>query len=101
MQAAGYRFHLYFFWLIVEDNDLWSSLQMRYLKPTAEEPRAVTEAEVPWTVQDIVDAVNRAVTKAMRRHKERGESIVIWRDGRIVTLTADEIEIPEDERSAP
>ena len=53
----------------------------------------LTEADVPWTVQDIVDAVNRAVTAALKRHKERGESVVIWRDGRIVTLTADEIEV--------
>jgi hypothetical protein len=63
------------------------------MKPKAEEPRVITEADVPWTVQDIVDAVNRAVTAALKRHKERGESIVIWRDGKIVTLTADEIEI--------
>ena len=53
----------------------------------------LTEADVPWTVQDIVDAVNRAVTAALKRHKERGESVVIWRDGRIVTLTAVEIEV--------
>jgi predicted ABC-type ATPase len=78
---------------IVEDNHLWNSLCARYMKPKAEEPRVITEADVPWTVQDIVDAVNRAVTAALKRHKERGESIVIWRDGKIVTLTADEIEI--------
>jgi hypothetical protein len=74
------------------DNELWSSLASRYMKPKAEEPRALPP-EVPWTVQDIVDAVNRAVTAAYKRHKERGESIVIWRDGKIVTLGPDEIEI--------
>ena len=53
---------------------------------------------VGWTAEDIMRAVNRAVYQALKRHKERGESIVIWRDGKVVTLTADEIELgPEDE----
>ncbi len=77
----------------VEDNETWKLLLNRYMKPKAEEPRVVGFEEVPWTVQDIVDAVNRAVTAALKRHKERGESIVIWRDGQIVTLTADEIDV--------
>jgi hypothetical protein len=65
------------------------------MKPRAEEPAAHTAPteEVSWTSQDILDAVNRAVTAALRRHKARGESIVIWRDGKIVTLTADEIDV--------
>lgn len=77
----------------MEDNELWSKLITRYVKPRAEEPRIVPHREVPWTVQDIVDAANRAVTAAYKRHKERGESIVIWRDGKIVTLGPDEIGI--------
>jgi predicted ABC-type ATPase len=163
MQAAGYRFHLFFFWLpsadmavqrvakrvasgghhipeevirrryergiehffnhyspvadtwvlmnntapvgteiarrdlgggtIVEDNELWIHLASRYMKPRAEEPRVFPHPDQPWTSQDIVDAVNRAVTAALKRHKERGESIVIWRDGKVVTLTADEIDV--------
>jgi hypothetical protein len=79
--------------LVVEENHLWNSLWTRYMKPKAEEPKVVAQAEVPWTVQDIVDAVNRAVTAAYKRHKERGESIVIWRDGKIVTLKPEEIEV--------
>ena len=71
------------------------------MKPRTEEPRVIPHPDQPWTVQDIEDAVRRAVTAAVRRHKERGESIVVWRDGKIVTLGPDEIEIPEDERSTP
>jgi len=65
------------------------------MKPRTEEPTAqiAPTEQVPWTSQDILDAVNRAVTKALRRHKERGESIVIWRDGKIVTLKAEEIDV--------
>jgi predicted ABC-type ATPase len=163
MQAAGYRFHLYFFWLpsadmavqrvalrvasgghhipedvirrryergldnffnyfsvaadtwvlmnntdrrgvriafrdvggpvIVRDNDRWNKLVARYMKPRAEEQETFRHPDVPWTSQDIEDAVNRAVTAALKRHKERGESIVVWRDGKIVTLGPDEIEV--------
>jgi len=32
-----------------------------------------------------------AVAEAIERHRRLGESIVIWRDGQIVTLTGDEI----------
>jgi predicted ABC-type ATPase len=163
MQAAGYRFHLYFFWLpsadmavqrvafrvasgghhipeetirrryerglqnlfshylqvadawvlmnntsrpgvpiasrdiggplTVVDNGLWNKLVSCYMKPQAEEPRRFPHPDQPWTTQDIVDAVNRAVTAAYKRHKERGESIVIWRDDKIVTLKPEEIEV--------
>jgi hypothetical protein len=33
------------------------------------------------------------VTAALRRHKERGESVVIWRDGKIVELRPEEIDV--------
>ena len=78
---------------IVEDNQLWTNLASRYMKPRAEEPRIFPHPDQPWTSQDIVDAVNRAVTAALRRHKARGESIVIWRDGKIVTLKPEEIDV--------
>ena len=170
MQAVGYRFHLYFFWLpsadmavervaarvasgghhipeeairrrygrgienffnhyapaadtwvlvnntartgtaiarhdigsgtIVEDNDLWFKLASRYMKPKAEEPRVFPHPDQPWTSQDIVDAVNRAVTAALRRHKERGEYVIMWRDGRVVRVEPEDIEVSEEERSA-
>ena len=49
----------------------------------------------------VVDEFERLFErKHQRRHKARGESIVVWRDGKIVTLGPDEIEIPEGERSA-
>ncbi len=46
-----------------------------------------------WTAEDIEAAVNRAVTAALKRHKERGESVVMWLDGKIVTLKPEEIEV--------
>lgn len=84
----------------VQDNELWDQLTRRYVKPRAEEPGVpardadeLARLRAMYDPQDIVDAINRAVTAAYKRHKERGESIVIWRDGKIVTLTADEIDV--------
>ncbi|MDB5320170.1 MAG: hypothetical protein JWN40_1801 [Phycisphaerales bacterium] len=45
----------------------------------------------------IDDALARGVADAIRRHKKLGNSIVIWRDGQIVHVPADQIQVPEAE----
>ncbi|WP_449417490.1 hypothetical protein [Phormidium nigroviride] len=35
--------------------------------------------------------VKLAIAKAIERHRKLGESISIWEDGKVVTLTADKI----------
>lgn len=47
----------------------------------------------------VVAAMRRGVRNALRRHKALGESIVVERDGRIVTIPPDEIQV-DDEPSA-
>lgn len=80
--------------LEIADERLWTTLVAKYMKPRAEEQaRPTSQEELGWTSQDIVAAVNRAVTKALRRHKERGESVVIWRDGKIVELKPEDIDV--------
>src|SRR5438876_2160419 len=78
--------------LSVEDNDLWNQLVTRYVKPRVEQEQAIAAPQKLWTAEDIVEAVNRAVTAALKRHKELGQSIVVWRDGKVVTLGPEEIE---------
>ena len=63
------------------------------MKPRVEQQAAVVTPEASWTSEDVLDAVNRAVRAALKRHKELGRSIVIWRDGKIVTLKPEEIEV--------
>jgi len=81
--------------LQIADAGIWTKLVIDYMKPRAEEPvaQAAPTEKPSWTSHDIMDAINLAVTEALRRHKERGESIVVWRDGKIVTLTAEEIDV--------
>lgn len=53
----------------------------------------------------ITNGAQQAVAEAIERHRRLGESIVIWRDGEIVTLTADEIPLqfpePSPQNPAP
>lgn len=42
-------------------------------------------------------AFRRAVREALLRHKRLGESIAEWRDGQVVVIPPEEIEIPEDD----
>jgi hypothetical protein len=39
------------------------------------------------------DALRTAVRVALREHKRRGESIVVWQDGRVVTIAAEDIPV--------
>lgn len=46
----------------------------------------------PDKLSSQIDAgVKLAVAQAIARHSRLGESISIWRDGEVVTLSADEI----------
>jgi hypothetical protein len=40
-------------------------------------------------------ALRRAGREALLEHKRRGESIVVWKDGRVVTLRPEQIPIGE------
>ena len=77
----------------IGDNRLWNQLVARYMKPRAEQPEVVSAPEKLWTAEEVTEAVNRAVTAALKRHKELGQSVVVWRDGKIVTLKPEEIDV--------
>jgi len=44
----------------------------------------------------IEQALVRAVREALRRHKQLGNPVVEWRDGRVVWIPADEIHVPDE-----
>lgn len=52
-----------------------------------------TEKPVTLTSEgDEIDRIFRvAVEKALRRHKAAGNSIAVWRQGKVVILTPDQI----------
>lgn len=49
----------------------------------------------------IGDALIRGVRRALAVHKRLGQSIVIWRDGKVVWVPADEIPVDIEESENP
>jgi len=43
------------------------------------------------------DALKKAVARAIADHKRTGDPIVVWRDGEVVKIPADQIEVREPE----
>lgn len=47
---------------------------------------------IPAKLSTQIDAgVKLAIAKAIEKHRRLGESISIWQDGQVVTLTAEQI----------
>ncbi len=51
--------------------------------------------------QAVESALNRAVREAVLRHKKLGESVAVWRDGRVVFVPPEEIVVDEEPTGAP
>jgi hypothetical protein len=48
-------------------------------------------AEYQLLSSKITKGVESAIAQAIERHRKLGESIAVWRDGKVVILTADQI----------
>ncbi len=51
--------------------------------------------------QEFVKAAQIAVDRAIERHRRLGESIVVWRDGKVVVVPPEEIEPRSPSAEAP
>ena len=61
-----------------------------------------TDIEARWRDREGMEAaMNRAIRQALLRHKRLGESIAVWRDGRVVIVPPEEIEVDEEPVGAP
>jgi len=45
-------------------------------------------------LRKIQEGLRKAITNALARHKLLGESIAIWKDGKVVIVPAQEIKLP-------
>jgi hypothetical protein len=41
----------------------------------------------------IIEAAREAVREELARHKAKGDSVVVWRDGRVTLLQPEQIEL--------
>ena len=49
---------------------------------------------------EIGQVLKRAVNEALLRHKRLGNSVAVWKDGKVVTIPPEEIVIPPDASEA-
>jgi len=67
-----------------------STIASRYL---IGERRTHEFVNADFIAEALLLSAREAVREAIALHKARGESIVVWRDGRVVVLQPDEIEL--------
>ena len=48
------------------------------------------------TTSEMKKVIEKAISKALTRHKKLGESVAVWQDGRVVILSAEDIPTQED-----
>jgi hypothetical protein len=59
----------------------------------------MNEQSLTELYQKIDAGVKLAIAEAIEKHRKLGQSISIWQDGKVVTLTADQIPPLEIEKS--
>ena len=47
----------------------------------------------------VLEALRRGVRQELKIHKTLGNPIAIWRDGKVVWIPADQIQIDDEERT--
>ena len=51
--------------------------------------------------KEIEEVFRQAVRAALLRHKKLGQSVAVWRDGKVVVLSAEEIPVDDEPDAAP
>jgi hypothetical protein len=77
----------------VYDEPLWRELRSRHMTPPTQAKEEKAVSRPPFTTEDMFRAADEAVRQALKRHKELGQSVVVWRNGEALTLSPEEIEI--------
>ena len=56
--------------------------------------------KIPTADDDLFDRIDYGVrlgaARAIARHKKAGRSISVWKDGKVVRIPPEEIELPEE-----
>ena len=59
-------------------------------------PESLSIPERMKDTQRLLDAMDKAVHDALRKHKLLGQSIVVWEDGKVKIIPPDEIPLNGD-----
>ena len=78
----------------VDNPDIWQRLSRGAMKPVQKAEQQLARPPAPeFKVEEVIEAMRLAVREALARHKALGQSIVVWRDGRVVVVPPEEIEV--------
>lgn len=55
----------------------------------------MVESKQVASYETLTELVKSAIAQALERHRELGQSIAIWRDGKVMLLEAEQIPPPE------
>ena len=55
------------------------------------------KSEKQFDIAEIQVLMGKAIRQALTRHKKLGESVAVWQDGRVVTLSAEDIPTPSED----
>ena len=51
--------------------------------------------------RQVDSAIKAAVWDTLRDHKRRGQSVVVWQDGKVVTLAPEDIPVDDEAPALP
>lgn len=78
----------------IENIELWRRLSRGAMKSVPKAEQQLPQVPAPeFRAADVFEAIQLAASEAVARHKALGQSIVVWRDGKVVVLQPEEIEI--------
>jgi len=79
------------------DRELWESIVggSRAIEAERKYPPAAGVNIFGVTAEEALAAARKGVSEALARHKALGQSIAIWRDGKVVVVPPEEIEIED------
>lgn len=80
----------------IGDLEKWQMIEKRKQVREQEgsyQAAAETRGLMGVPIEEITEALQEAARDAWRRHKALGHPIVIWRDGKVVTVPPEEIEV--------
>lgn len=63
------------------------------MKPTDTAREELATTTPAFNMDEIFHAACRAVEEALVRHKALGQSVVVWQDGKVVTIEPEDIPV--------
>lgn len=77
------------------DMGLWNAIQdgLKTMEKEAEYAVGAEPRLMGVPISEVMDIFTRAGRDALARHKALGQSVAIWRDGRVIVIPPEEIEV--------